>query len=330
MPHQEKVKHICTYFDFNFLSRGLALINSVRRHNSGVRLYVLAFDDATFNYLSGLNISDLIIISSDTYNRFFNTGPKKYEDLKQYFFSSTPNICLYVFEKYPEVNELLYLDADMYVFDSLDSLYDEIGEASIAFCSHRFHPLFNLLSKNYGRYNVGVNYFRRSEMGLKCLNEWKNDCDNWYQGKPGYPLKFFSDQIFLDTWPEKYNEVKIIDNVGVDAAPWNVANYKFSVYDGKFIIDKSPLVIFHFSALKKTSENTWNGNTIYFFGSIKGVLLNIYLSYISELESCGLTNMKIATITHKNGTLKKIFYFWMKFFLNEKIIYRDRDAYGTH
>jgi hypothetical protein len=327
--NNQAVLHICTYFDFNFLPRGLALYHSIKRFHDNFVFYALVFDTETYNYLNVLNFSNIVLISPESYNKHFNTDPVKFSDRKQYFFSSTPNLCLYIFEKYKDVDILLYLDADVCVYNSLDILYKEAGEASIAFCSHRFYPLFNLLSKNYGRYNVGVNYFKRTEMGLKCLTDWKMDCDSWYTGKPGYPLNFFSDQIFLNKWCDRYTGIKIIENIGINAAPWNVANYRFYISEGTYMVNNTPLIIYHFSSLKKISENKWNGNTIYFFGSIRGGLLKIYQRYITEIESFGLMNMKITTITHTNSFLKKIFYFVMKVFLNETIINRQQSKYDN-
>lgn len=312
--------HICTCFDSNFLPRGLALYKSIKQFHNNFVFYVLAFDDTTSDYIKALNYNNIEVITPCSYNEYFNTSPDKYSDRKQYFFSATPNLCLYVLEKHPEIDSVLYLDADVYVFNSLDTLYEEVNGASIAFCSHRFYPLFDLLSKNYGRYNVGVNFFRNTETGLKCLHDWKADCDGWYPDKPGYPLKFFSDQIFLDSWCEKYDEIKIIENRGIDTAPWNIANYKISEHNESYYVGNDPLVIYHFSALKKISDNMWNGNTIFFFGSIRGSLMEVYKKYISEIESFGLNNSKISIITHSNSYLKKIFYFFMKFILNE-IIY---------
>jgi hypothetical protein len=318
MP-EVQTKHICTYFDYNFLPRGLALYNSIKKFHSDFILYALAFDNETYDFLINLNYENLKPVSFETYNNFFNTNQEKYDDRKQYFFSATPNFCLYIFEKYESVDLLLYLDADVYVFNSLDNLYEEVDGASIAFCSHRFHPVFELLSKNYGRYNVGVNFFRRSEIGIRCLSEWKKECDEWYPDKPGYALKFFSDQIFLDDWPARYQEIKIINNIGVNTAPWNIANYTFSIKNDLYSINQDPLIIYHFSSLIKIDSALWNGNTIFFFGSIKGALLHMYIKYISEIESFKLNNSKISTITHKNSPLKNIFYFFMRFILNEKI-----------
>jgi Glycosyl transferase family 8 len=322
----ENVKYICTYFDYNFLPRGLALYNSIKKFHDDFVFYALVFDNETFEYLSGLNLINLKPVSFETYNKYFDTNQEKFEDRKQYFFSSTPNICLYLFETYSEIDQLLYLDADVYVFNSLDSLYHEVGDASIAFCAHRFNPVFNLLSKNYGRYNVGVNFFKRTRTGLQCLHDWKNDCDSWYPGKPGYPLNFFSDQIFLDKWPMRYQEIKIIENIGINTAPWNIASYKVRLKSEEFYINENKLIIYHFSALKKNGEGLWNANTIYFFGSVRGNLMKLYQVYIRELESIGLQNSKIVSVTHENSIIKRVFYFIMSFILNESIEFHKSDT----
>lgn len=319
MDRTKNTFHICTYFDFNFLPRGLALYDSIRKHNDDFIFYVLVFDEETYTYLIELQYENLVVISPGSYNSFFSISPEKFSDRKQYYFSATPNLCLYIFERFGEVEELLYLDADTYVTGSLETIYTETGSSSIAFCPHRFHPVFKFLSKNYGYYNVGVNLFKRDETGIKCLKDWQNDCNSWYPGKPGYPLKFFSDQIFLDNWPGRYQNIKIIDHPGINAAPWNIGNYKITLNNSQYMVENSPLVIYHFSSLKKTSDNSWNGNTIFFFGTIKGRLMDLYREYISLIESYKLENSQYVLLNHKNSMTKRVFYFLMQHFLNEKI-----------
>lgn len=310
--------HICTYFDYNFLPRGMALYHSVKRYHSNFLFYALVFDTESFEYLENLHYENLIPISFETYNSYFNTSPDKFDDRKQYYFTATPNICIYILEKYPSVDVLLYLDADVYLFNSLEPLYNEFGDYSIGICPHRLHPITRKLTKNHGIYNVGVNLFRNSDAGKKCLYDWKLDCETWYKGKPGYHLEYFSDQIFLDTWPVKYSELKIIQNVGVDVAPWNAANYSFDKMGDKYVVNGVPLIIYHFSALKKIAENTWNGNTVIYLASIKLTLLEIYKKYIEEIETFRYCNA--AEIKLQRNIGKRVFYSIVRLFLNETIL----------
>lgn len=311
--------HICTYFDINFLSRGLALYHSIKKYHTDFQFYVLAFDNETYNYLLSLGESSIVPISFDTYNSFFNTSVERFADKKQYYFTATPNICIYVLEKYPLIDILLYLDADVYLFSSLEPLYLEFGDNSIGICPHRLHPIAKRIFKNHGIYNVGVNLFRNSEIGRKCLNDWKIECETWYKGKPGYHLQYFSDQIFLDKWPEKYLKVKIIENIGVDVAPWNATNYSFVKEDDIYLVNGHPLIIFHFSALKKINIDSWNGNSLIYLTSIKGALLDLYYFYIQKIESYKISDSKIVTINLSGKFLKRLFRFLFGIYLNEKI-----------
>jgi hypothetical protein len=311
--------NICTYFDFNYLPRGLALLNSIKKYHLDFRLFILAFDDKTYEYLLNLNEKNIVPISFKEYNRHFNTSSEKFQDKKQYYFSATPNLCLFIFERHPNIDILLYLDADVYLFDSLDSLYEEFGSSSIGLTPHRINPFLKPFVKHYGKFNVGVNLFRNDELGNKCLNDWKKDCETWYPGKPGYPLQFFSDQIFLDSWDEKYQNLIIIQNIGVNVVYWNVANYRLSKKNDKFYVNKNPIMIFHFSSLVKTSEDTWNSNSIYGIANVRGILLEIYLMYIKHIESFGLDNSVRVKLKHDENLKKRIAHFIIKRFLNEEI-----------
>jgi hypothetical protein len=310
--------HICTYFDFNFLPRGLALYNSIKKFHSDFRFYVLAFDSETYDYLRNLNDSRIVPVSFQTYNSFFNTSIENYEDRKQYYFSATPNICIYLLNKYSDIDILLYLDADVYLFNSLEPLYNEFGNSSIGICPHRLHPIVKRLTKNHGIYNVGVNLFRNNLVGKKCLNDWKQECESWYKGKPGYNLNYFSDQIFLDKWPEKYSEVKVIQHIGIDVAPWNAANYKFRKENNILYVNDFPVIIYHFSSLKRIAEKKWNANTIIYMASVKSVLLEMYINYINEVETNDRSD-KFAVIQLSKSIWKRTFYWIMQLFLNEKI-----------
>src|SRR4030042_671038 len=313
-------KYICTYFDYNYLPRGLALYYSVKRYNADFDFFVLAFDDQTYDYLKNLKEGNLKLISITDYNSYFNTSAEKFADKKQYFFSATPNLCIYIIEKNPDIDMLLYLDADVYLFNSLEPLYEEFGDSSIAYTPHRVNPFLRIFVKHYGKFNIGVNLFRNSETGLKCLRDWKDDCDSWYPGKPGYPLKFLSDQIFLDSWAEKYPDIRIIENPGVNLVYWNAANYSLSKKENTYYVNNTPLIIYHFSSLRKVNDKTWNTYSIYGLLSINGTIREIFIDYINHIESFGLNNGTHERLDHKENLKKRAFHFIMKFFLKDTII----------
>ncbi len=50
----------CTYFDHNYLSRGLALYHSLQQHAPGARLWVLCLSDACYRALVALDLPNLV------------------------------------------------------------------------------------------------------------------------------------------------------------------------------------------------------------------------------------------------------------------------------
>jgi len=305
--------HICTYFDSNFLPRGLALYESIARNSKGFIFYVLTLDEECQKSLEELGKENIKVISLEEYKTYFKIDMNKYVNKKEFYFSVTPGLCLYVMQEYKGVDILLYLDADVYLFNDLEIVYNEIGDASITMCSHRLPWYISLFSKNYGIYNVGVNAFRNDQEGLKCIEDWFNDCIMWKSGQKGYPLPFFSDQIWLDKWPQKYNNIRIIDHIGINVAPWNAIQYKFSKRDQRYFINNMPLVIYHFSSLKRMSLDMWHGNTSFTIHNISGTLEDIYKIYINNILKYE-TNINIHTVNlnFEGNKIKMLIHTFLK------------------
>jgi hypothetical protein len=318
-------KYICTYFNENFINRGCALIDSIYKTNENFVLYILALDDVTYNYLSERYISkDLVILSMSNYSIFFKINTEKYSDKKQFFFSITPNLCQWITNEYSEVDILLYLDADVYLFSDLEPIYNEFNGYSIGTCSHRHNKLIKKISSHYGKFNVGVNLFRNDIVGKKCISDWKKDCDDWYPNKPNYPLSYFSDQIFLDEWPQKYKDYFLeIKNIGVNVAPWNAFNYKFKSVDSTIYVNNEKLIIYHFSSLVKVENDLWNVNSGNCIFTLNKELRKLYEIYIKHILSFSVVTEKIIQLETKGSFKKKIFHLFIGSFLKNKIYIKN-------
>jgi hypothetical protein len=103
---------------------------------------------------------------------------KKNRTLIEYYFTCTPSLPLFILARYPEIDRITYLDADLFFFDSPMALYDEIGAHSIAIIEHRFRPYLRNAGK-YGIYNVGWLSFKRDEHALAWLQWWREQCVEW-------------------------------------------------------------------------------------------------------------------------------------------------------
>jgi len=324
------MRHICTYFDKNFLPRGLALLDSLKENTKEFTYYVLALDSETVEYFEKLNDTHVAVIRLDEYIEFFNIDRSQYKTEKEFYFSVTPGLCRYVLAHYKEIDILLYLDADVYVFNDLEILYSEMGNASIALCSHRLPWYIKMMSKNYGIYNVGVNAFRNDEEGNRCLEEWFKDCTTWKEGQEDYPLSFFSDQIWLDTWLQKYKNLRIIEHIGVNTATWNAINYKFRKKDDRYYVNDKPLIIYHFSSLKKLSPNRWHGNTSFTIINIRGILLEIYQTYLLNVDTYEQDDSKHSISLEFEGSKLKFFIYKMLKYIHNHEINTKGTGDGSH
>lgn len=243
MTHQ-----FCTYFDRNYLSRGLALLESLRRHSSAFRLHVLCLDAETHAFLAALDAPDVVPIALGTLE---SADPELAETRRsrsqvEYYFTCTAAFCRFLLSR-SDFDRLTYLDADLYFFSDPQIVFDEIGDASISIIPHRFSAR-NYLKRMYGLFNVGWVTWRRDDAGLRCLDELRRRCIAWCHDYLDGTR--FADQRYLDAWPSDYPGVHVIRNKGANLAPWNLDSTVPAFDRGQIHVDGSPLVFFHFHRLR--------------------------------------------------------------------------------
>ena len=83
--------------------------------------------------------------------------------------------------------------------------------------------------------------------------------------------------------PKKFNSLKIIENQGVNVAPWNIHRYEISLKNNEFYVNKTKLIIYHFSGLYQLSENLWDNNMSENFIFYKKDIDKIYKIYINHI-----------------------------------------------
>ncbi|MGY3367680.1 hypothetical protein ACVWZL_004805 [Bradyrhizobium sp. GM2.4] len=101
----------------------------------------------------------------------------------------------------------------------------------------------------------------------------------------------FADQGYLDTFPSLSARVRVIDNIGANLAPWNLANYRIDFReDTVFIDDVHPLIFFHFQGVKKGLHwFIFNNHRRYhapFSSSMREHLYKPYINEVLEIERC--------------------------------------------
>ena len=231
-------------------------------------LYVLAMDERTQRILKGIELeSATVLYYKDIMAE--NLGNVLEDRIgPSFFWTFTPIVIEYVLK---EQNEqwCTYIDADCYFFRDPVAVFDEIekGDYSVGIIEHRYRKDadYEKWVSLDGRFNVAFNTFRNEKYSLKILEDWKNQCIDCCTNTP--TGENFGDQLYLNEWPDKYDRVYIVEDEGIDVAPWNVNEYRIIKEGDMYRVQKDDksfeLVMYHFHAISFLSNrivslNLWN------------------------------------------------------------------------
>jgi hypothetical protein len=283
-------RHFCTYLDHSYVPRFLMLHESLVRSSHSFHLWALCFDDRTYEMLHNFRLEHVQLIKMRDFevHNAVVAATKSSRSRAEYYFTCTPALPLYVLDTCADVDLVTYIDADFLFFAEPDAICRELGSGSVGIVEHRFPPALSHLEA-YGKHNVGVLSFRNDERAKECLRWWRDRCVEWCfdrleDGK-------FADQKYLDSWPDRFPGVVVIDHKGVNLAPWNVSQYIISRRNGAVFVDDAPLICYHFQGLKKVNAYMYDSN-LHTYGAIpsSSVIRNIYAPYIRGMERIGREN----------------------------------------
>ena len=278
----------CTYFDHNYLSRGLALYHSLQRHAPGARLWVLCLSEECHRTLAALGLPNLIFRSLTEFEAEDPevAAARSSRSTIEYYFTCTPAWMRLVMSHEPDAEWVTYLDGDLFFFESPEAIYRELRDASVAIIPHRFTARVARLRK-FGTYNVGWVGARNDPDGVAVISWWREKCIEWCHDVVDGDR--FADQGYLDAVPRLSSRVKAIENVGANLAPWNVGNYRIDFRDNRMMIDAThPLIFFHFQGVKKglgwfifSSHRQYSAP---FSGAVRRHVYKPYLDELLEIE----------------------------------------------
>lgn len=244
----------CCYFDHNYLSRALLTIGSLRRFEPDTPIYVLALSELCGTILRDLRLPNVEVVPlAELEQAYPELDPiKRTRKLVEYYFTLSPFLPHYLFSR-TAADRVTYIDGDLYFFTSPRPVRDGLGEASVAITPHRFSFEYRN-HVQYGIFNVAWITYRRCAEGLDCLNAYKADCTAWCYDRVEDGK--FADQKYLDAWPARYPNLKIIEHKGFNLAIWNAHNYMIRVKNDVVTIDDDPLVFYHFASTQVLPDGT--------------------------------------------------------------------------
>jgi len=300
------LRHFCTLFNSVYQFHSHLLYQSICENENidNLQFYFFCFDADSISYFRRLNLRNVKLISLEELESYLPElkSVKPERSLAEYFFTSTPAICKYVIENYRSVDEIVYLDADLFFFQSPEVLFDEIGNSSISIIPHRFNFL-NSIRNIYGYYNVGWVSFKGDKEGIACMNKWLNDNLKWCFDKLTFSK--YADQKYLNYWEKDFRNVYVIKNKGANVAPWNVGNYKVGLKNEIIYVDEVPLVFYHFAGMKFIDETYYTTISSYFSFVTPEIINLIYYPYILRLHNIGFVP-KVSLRLNKSPVVKRM------------------------
>ncbi len=150
-----QARHFCTYFDRNYLLRGLTMYRSLQATGIDFVLHVLALDEFTAGAIEALGDRRLRCVTLESVE---NWAPqlrraRANRSKIEYYFTLSPFLPLYLFDTCSEIALVTYVDADLFCYQSPAPIFDELGDRSVLICEHRYSER-HAAKLQFGRFNV--------------------------------------------------------------------------------------------------------------------------------------------------------------------------------
>ncbi|MCU0467357.1 MAG: hypothetical protein MUF58_02055 [Arcicella sp.] len=242
------MKLIYTVCTANYLYQALTMGESLKNTNPDYELIIGLVDEIP---VTDFQIPYKIIPISDVQTVNL-AGFKGEYTVMEVATACKPVFGLYLFEKYPNLEKLIYFDTDLWILDSVEPIQEKLNNYDIILTPHITQPI-DLQEQwnekqflNAGLYNTGFVGMRRSENTFNFLNWWKNHLKDY--GYYDFCNGMGIDQLCVNFVPLFYDKVLIDYNPAYNLAYWNLHERKVEFSNGKYLINgKENLLFFHFS-----------------------------------------------------------------------------------
>lgn len=236
---------VCTY---NHLGRALSLAASVEANCKDAKFIICLLDSVEGNLIPA---EIELIMAKDMNLPFLNEMCSKYSPLELNS-ALKPYFGNYIFKKHKELDQLIFLDSDILLFDDLHPVYESLSANSIVLTPHSMSTVpmdtdfDDRVFLRSGIYNAGFFGLKRDQNSQALLDWWmgklRNEC--FFDSKRG----MFAEQLWLNLVPLYFESVDILKHEGCNVAYWNLHERTLSEKGGVFYVNgKIPLIFFHYS-----------------------------------------------------------------------------------
>lgn len=246
----------CTLITSNFLPFAKTLFQSLKEFDSGIDFYALVVDDKNSIDITEFTCLRLVDL---TEQELVNRIQEKYASTSDAFRWSLKSVLMTHLLKSNPNSQVFFVDPDICFFSDFRFLYNELGDSSFLLSPHWKRPTPDSQDDSFislfthGLYNAG--FVGATSKGINTLRWWTEMC--LYSCEDNSQSGLFVDQKYLDLFPLKEPDTKILSHRGCNVAVWN----RFECHraydkDGQVLINGLyPLVFVHFTYLAYLIEH---------------------------------------------------------------------------
>ncbi|MFP7393219.1 cell envelope integrity protein TolA [Niallia circulans] len=280
---------LTSIFSKEYLVKGLAMYHSLSRQIDNFHMWICTMDSETYDVLSNLNLKNVTLIPVESFETSQLKEIKQQRTLQEYCWTIKATLLEHLLSTHADIDHLFYCDSDLYFFSNPLSVIDDFGRFSVYLCRQRGTEV---LEHFHGQYQAGFIGFKNERNSRKILNWWKKKCLEECSEVYNDERKSWGDQLYLDRIPELFENIKVNQNPGINAAPWNLilnnTEQEVTTRENNVYIDNNPLIFFHFGSLLILNENEfdlWKLEKVDISSSTLMYIYNPYLTKVKEILS---------------------------------------------
>lgn len=236
--------NLYTFFDSNYICKGIALYLSIQKYTEDYTFYILALDRKCQEILITCNLRNVVVECLDDIITEELQEAKSNRSRAEFCWTCGAYYTDYFLKKY-KLKDITYLDSDLMFFNAPQIILEELKtkNASIGLSPHY------IKNHTFGKYCAQYVYFKNDNNGSKALHWWRDECVKWCYSK--LEDGKYGDQKYLDYMPQLFEGVVDIENRGTGIANWNMEQYQYDFTKRKLKHQGKewPIVYFHYNGL---------------------------------------------------------------------------------
>ncbi len=295
-------------FDINYNVQALALIESIEKNVKDYQFFIFCMDESSFKTIDNLKNKKIKVFLFEDFEDSLLKKLKKQRKVNEYFWTITPRLPLIIFDNFDQIDQVTYIDTDIFFLKSPDEIYKDFQETKkdILLTKHNYSPKYDK-SEISGKFCVQFLIINRE--GYDIIKNWELLCNEWCYDR--IEKNRYGDQKYLDDWPEKYKDrIYIVKNRNLFQGPWNADS-----------TNADEAIVFHFHGLRKIVKNFYllsRGYNIPHATKIK--IYDLYFKILNKIIFNYRKNLDILTLSNKEKISLLIDIFLSKFKIKKNYI----------